>query len=112
MSVTLLLRCNDLEETRDFYESVLEFSAEDSSEGTLTVAKFGDKVVFTNADLWGKPTGLTGTIYFTIPDVDRYFSVVRDKADVAWPVQDMAYGSREFGIEDCNGYHIAFQQKV
>lgn len=110
MSLTLLLRTGDLTETRKFYESVLGFNAFDTAEGTLTVEKQGGKLIFT--DTWGAPDGFSGTIYFTVPDADRYFSSIQDKVDVAWPIQDMSYGSREFGIKDCNGYHLAFQQQA
>lgn len=112
MSLTLLLHGNDLQATRKFYESILGFDAHDSAEGTLTVQKQGSKLIFTSADLWQIPAGLSGTIYFTIPDADNYLSSIRGNANVAWPIQDMPHGSREFGIKDCNGYLLAFQQQV
>jgi len=110
MPLTLLLHTGDLKETRKFYESVLGFDAFDTAESTLTVEKHGGRLIFT--ELWGAPDGFSGTIYFTVPDADRYFTSIQDKVDVAWPIQDMSYGSREFGIKDCNGYHLAFQQQV
>lgn len=110
MSLTLLLRTDDLKETRRWYESVLGFEAIDTAEDTLTVERYGGKLIFT--ERFGAPDGFSGTIYFTVPDVDRYFMSLHDKVDVAWPVQDMSYGSREFGIKDCNGYHLAFQQQA
>lgn len=110
MPLTLLLRTGDLKETRKFYESVLGFDAFDTAEGTLTVEKQGDRLIFT--ELFGAPDGFSGTIYFTVPDADHYFTSIQDKVDVAWPIQDMSYGSREFGIKDCNGYHLAFQQQA
>jgi len=30
----------------------------------------------------------------------------------AWQLQDMPYGSREFGVRDCNGCHLAFAQQA
>ena len=101
MSLTLLLRTADLEQTRGFYESVLGFEAFDTAEGTLTVEKQGGKLIFTEA--FGPPDGFYGTLYF---------AAIRASVNVIWPVQDMSYGSREFGITDCNGYHLAFQQQV
>jgi len=29
-----------------------------------------------------------------------------------WPIEDMSYGTREFGIEDCNGYILAFARRT
>lgn len=111
MTLTLLLRCNDLAATRAFYESVLGFQAMDSAEHTLTVAHHGGKLVFTAQDFWGRPAGMSGTAYFTVPDVDAFYAQVKNKASIAWPLQDMPYGSREFGLVDCNGYTLAFQQQ-
>ena len=110
MPLTVLLRCRDLEETRQFYGSVLGFNVRDSAEGTLTAEHHGGALVFTHTDPWGSPLGFSGTIYLTVPDVDGYFASVKDSVGVAWPIQDMPYGSREFGVRDCNGYHLAFQQ--
>jgi catechol 2,3-dioxygenase-like lactoylglutathione lyase family enzyme len=112
MPLTLLLRCRDLQETGRFYRSVLGFEVRDSAEGTLTVEKEADRLIFTPGDLWGGAPGFTGTIYFTVPDVEAYFAAIGDKVEVLWPVQDMSYGSREFGIRDCNGYHLAFRRQA
>ncbi|TJZ65380.1 VOC family protein [Chitiniphilus eburneus] len=110
MSLNLLLRCHDLEATRRFYQEALGFQAQATATGTLTVEHDGNSLIFTTEDLWGKPPGFSGTIYFTLADVDGYFAGIKDRVVIAWPVQNMPYGSREFGIEDCNGYYLAFQQ--
>ena len=112
MALTLLLRCRDLAETREFYRSALGFDVRDTAEGTVTAERSGDILVFTASDLWGGPPGLSGTIYFTVADVDGRYARVKDKATVAWPLQAMPYGSREFGIRDSNGYHLAFRQQA
>lgn len=111
MPLTLLLHCRDLEETREFYQSALGFNVFDSAEETLTAEKQGGRLIFTRKDLWEGSSGFSGTICFTITDADSYFASVQGKVAVAWPIQDMSYGSREFGIKDCNGYHLAFQQQ-
>ena len=111
MTVTLLLRCNNIEETRAFYTS-LGFAVSDSAEATLTAEKYGGKLIFTAQDLWTSGPVCSGTIYFTVPDVDACFVSIKDKAVLAWPLQDMPYGSREFGVTDCHGYTLAFQQQV
>ncbi|AGW93965.1 hypothetical protein N234_28435 [Ralstonia pickettii DTP0602] len=41
MPLPLLLRCSDLKQTREFYESVLAFSVSESAEHTITVEKHG-----------------------------------------------------------------------
>jgi len=110
MPLTILLRCKDLDETRTFYSSVLGFSIADTAEDTLTVEKNGGKLIFTKQDLWHSDPVCSGTIYFTIPDTDEYYAMVKHRAKISWPIQEMPYGSREFGLNDCNGYSLAFQQ--
>ncbi len=111
MSLTLLLKCGNVDETREFYESVLGFNVAETA-GTVTVEKHGGKLIFTEQDLWQSQPMCSGTIYFAVPDVDDYFASIKDTSAVAWPVQDMPYGSREFAIKDRNGYLLAFQQQV
>lgn len=111
MSVSLLLRCHDLEQTRGFYGSTLGFDVRDGAEGTLTAELHDGGLIFTTLDLWKSAPVFSGTIYFTMPDVDGYYARVKDRATVAWPLQDMPYGTREFAIIDCNGYCVAFQRQ-
>ncbi|CAN7218303.1 VOC family protein [Acidovorax sp. LjRoot129] len=112
MTLSILLRCFEIEQTRNFYESVLGFSAISTADSTITVSKDGARLVFTDRDLWHANPILSGTIYLTVADVDEYFSIIKDKTSIAWPLQDMTYGSREFAVADCNGYLIAFQQAM
>lgn len=112
MSLTLLLRCDDLQETREFYRSVLGFSVMDSAENTLTVEKAGATLLFTEHDLWKSRPACSGTFYFSIADVDGFYAEVRNRTAIAWPLQEMPYGGREFGIDDCNGYCLAFRQQA
>lgn len=110
MTLALLLRCKDLEETRIFYASTLGFRVVDSAANTISVALRDGVLLFTAQDLWRQPIGLSGTIYLTTEDVDRDFARLASAVPIEWPVQDMSYGSREFGIRDCNGYLLAFWQ--
>jgi catechol 2,3-dioxygenase-like lactoylglutathione lyase family enzyme len=64
MSLTILLRCRDLEETRQFYQSVLGFNVRDTAEGTFTAEQHGGTLIFTSGDLWERPPSFSGTIYF------------------------------------------------
>lgn len=112
MSLTCLLRCADLDQTRAFYRDALGFRVADTAEGTLTVEQHGGKLIFTPQDVWNTARpACSGTFYFTVPDVQACHDAVKGKAVIAWPLQDMAHGAREFGITDCNGYHLAFQQE-
>ncbi|NUT77793.1 bleomycin resistance family protein [Pseudomonas sp. C1C7] len=110
MALTLLLRCSDLDGTRRYYRDTLGFTVFDSAQSTLTVVLEDCRITFTQQDLWGTAMACSGTIYCAISEVDRYYDSVKDKVEIAWPLQDMPYGSREFGVRDCNGYYLAFAQ--
>ena len=112
MTLSALLYCKDLHETRAFYESTLGFTAVDSAENTLTIEKDGAKLIFTEQNLWESSPAFTGTLYLTVKDVDGYYASIQEIVQPAWELQDMPYGTREFGIKDCNGYLLAFQQEV
>ncbi|MEW9682934.1 VOC family protein [Pseudomonas sp. TE50-2] len=111
MPVTPLLRCSDLEATRRHYRDVLQFTVTDTAQSTLTVQLHDCSLLFTEQDLWRQAPGCAGTFYLVIEDVEGYYAKVREQADIAWPLQDTAYGSREFGVRDCNGYYLAFSQR-
>ncbi|MFK0088671.1 VOC family protein [Pseudomonas sp. NPDC090755] len=110
MPLSVLLHCNNLNSTRACYQA-LGFTVTDTPESTLTVALEDCRLVFTEQHLWPTPVSLSGTLYLAISDVDHYFERVKDQADIAWPVQLMPYGSREFAVRDCNGYLLAFTQR-
>jgi predicted enzyme related to lactoylglutathione lyase len=109
MPLKPLLQCADLEATKAHYRDVLGFATVDSDRDTLTVVKDDCSLIFTQQDLWKVPMACSGTFYFAIADVDGYYEAVKEKASIAWPLQDMPYGSREFGLRDCNGYYLAFR---
>lgn len=59
---------------------------------------------------WNGPS-FTGQLYIglhTADDVDALWDAVKDRAAVVYAVDDFAYGMREFGIRDDNGYALAF----
>ena len=64
----------------------------------------------TSPDLGARPQ-FTGTIYFDVEDVEGLWDAVGSKADVVWPIADMEYGTREFGIRDPDGYVLAFAEQ-
>ena len=112
MSIGVLLRCTDLEATKSFYAEILEFAVADGPENTCTAQKADASIIFTSDDLWGGPPHCTGTIYVFLSDVDAYYDSIKNKANVQWPLEDMAYGLREFGVKDCNGYTLAFARRI
>ena len=112
MPLTLLLRCSDPARTKAFYGQLPGFMVQASAEDTLTVQGHGVTLVFTPQDLWKSPPAFSGTLYITVMDVDACYAAMKDLAPVAWPLQAMPHGSREFALTDCDGYLLAFQQQV
>ncbi len=112
MSINLLLKCHDVETTKSFYKEILEFEVSSSANNTCTVEKEGGIIIFTSEDLWSGYPKCTGTIYFFIDDVDLYYEAVKDKALIKWPLEDMPYGVREFGVKDYDEYFLAFAQRI
>jgi uncharacterized glyoxalase superfamily protein PhnB len=108
--LSLLLRCEDITKTRDYYRDILHFDVIKGSELSLSVVKFSALIIFTELDLWQQNFQMSGTVYISVPDVDHYFSEVKDAAEIAWTLQDTRYGTREFAVRDCNGYCLAFMQ--
>jgi uncharacterized glyoxalase superfamily protein PhnB len=110
VSLSLLLRCEHLAKTREYYRDILHFDVIDGSALSLSVVKFNALIIFTELDLWQQDFQMSGTVYIRVPDVDQYFSEVKDGAELAWTLQDTRYGTREFAVRDCNGYCLAFMQ--
>ena len=112
MAINLLLKCHDTETTKSFYEDILGFNVSDTPGDTCTVEKEGGVITITKEDLWGGYPKCTGTIYCLIDDVDKYYESIKDKAIVLWPLQNMPYDTREFGVKDYDEYHLAFAQRI
>jgi uncharacterized protein YjbI with pentapeptide repeats len=77
----------------------------------VTATLDGSSLIFTESDLWNSSGPGAFTVYIVVTDNDRYFEAVKEKLEVAWPLQQMSHGSREFGVKDCNGYLVAFQAR-
>ena len=112
MPINLLLKCHDVATTKAFYEDILKFNVTDSANNTCTVEKEGGIIIFTEEELWSGYPKCTGTIYFFIDNVEAYYKEIKDKAILLWPLQEMTYGTREFGVKDYDEYHLAFATKI
>lgn len=52
-------------------------------------------------------------VYFWVSDVDAMYEELRERgAHIDYELCDQPYGCREFGIQDPDGYDIAFGQQV
>ena len=116
-----MLKVGDLQKTIEFYTTTLGFSVENQMSGedgkpNWCILKWGAaEVMFYSAESLDQPPGppaMTGVLYFNPADVRAVWEHVKDRAEVAWPLQEMPYGMLEFAIKDCNGYLLSFGQEV
>jgi uncharacterized glyoxalase superfamily protein PhnB len=116
-SILPVLKVNDLNETIEFYRRLFGFHVcslhpEGSQPDTCIMAWGAIELLFSTGAHLGGPPQLTGTLYFNLQGVAELFERVKDQVEVVWPLEEMDYGTREFGIRDCNGYTLAFAEPL
>jgi catechol 2,3-dioxygenase-like lactoylglutathione lyase family enzyme len=111
--VVPVLKVSDMQESVDFYTGVLGFTVawraanDGGGENCMLQAGAADLLLSTGPQLGDRPQ-FTGTLYFNMAGVQEFFERVRNRVEVAWPLEAMGYGQREFGIRDRDGYTLAF----
>ncbi|MDJ0708235.1 MAG: VOC family protein [Leptolyngbyaceae cyanobacterium MO_188.B28] len=117
-AISPMLEVNDLHETIDYYTNTLGFELHgtwpDDGPAQWAALSAGQvTLMFIARDkAEGKLPTLTGQLYCYPPDVDRLWHELKDKVAIAWPIDNMSYGMREFAIRDCNGYVLTFGQGI
>jgi uncharacterized glyoxalase superfamily protein PhnB len=48
--------------------------------------------------------GGTLIFYITVPDVQGWYASIKGKAKIVTDLRETTYGTKEFALEDCNGY--------
>lgn len=116
-----MLEVTDLSATIKFYTETLSFTVQnqmkdDAGPPTWCALKWGNaQVMFYSAESLDQPPGppsMTGVLYFNPSDVRALWAHLKDRAGVAWPLEEMPYGMLGFAIRDCNGYILSFGQEV
>ena len=114
--LTPMLRTSGLRETVEFYERVLGFRCEALREdwgwASLRRDAVEIMVALPNAHESFERPAFTGSLYIRTDDVDSLWLQVKDSARVCYPLEDFAYGMREFAIYDNNGYLLQFGREV
>lgn len=111
-----------LEETVEFYVSVLDFTCKTMDEDWKFASIHKDSVnmqlihpqskfPFNSPGPFDEPL-FTGAIYIHMDGIDELWEKVKDKAEVCFPIQNFDYGMREFGIYDNNGYLLQFGEQL
>jgi catechol 2,3-dioxygenase-like lactoylglutathione lyase family enzyme len=107
-----MLQTQDMPRTREWYESVLGFTAsKDSNADWCWLSRDGVALMFMcNAQL-GAPRA-TATQYFYVDDVLALWSAIKDRCPIEWGPAEMEYGMLEFAVKDPNGYYLSFGQPL
>lgn len=115
-SVMPTLRVAEMDRAVPFYTQQLGFSiawrSPGDGGGENCLLESGQvAVLLSTGSHLGEPPKLTGTIYFDTDGVDELWEALRGRVEVVWPLSDMEYGTREFGIRDPDGYVLAFAEQ-
>jgi uncharacterized glyoxalase superfamily protein PhnB len=114
--LTPMMTTTDLRGSIEFYRTVLGFECDAFNEETGWASMKRDNVsimfALPNAhEPFDRPV-FTGSLYINPDDVDALWEQVKDSARVRYPIEDFAYGMREFAIYDNNGYILQFGQDI
>ena len=110
----LLVR--DMDETLVFYERlgfhITGRFPDGSTPGWAEVTRDFIVIQFHTEPPCGTPPSpvCSGTFYMYPKSVTALAEEFRDKVEFAWGPEVMDYGMREFGIQDPNGYFLAFTE--
>jgi uncharacterized glyoxalase superfamily protein PhnB len=104
-----------MQEAVDFYTDVLGFRlcwrAPHDGGGENCMLESGDTaLMFSTGSHLGDRPQFTGTLYLDMDGVQDFYDQVKDRVHLVWPLGEMDYGQREFGLRDCNGYTLAFAE--
>jgi uncharacterized glyoxalase superfamily protein PhnB len=113
--LTPMLWVTDMKKTIEFYTNTLGFTCTGLEQDVWAILR-RDEVEITLATMnehsnLKEPT-FSGSLYVHTDDVEKSWSELKDKAQIAYPIETFDYGMREFAIRDCNGYIIQFGQDV
>jgi catechol 2,3-dioxygenase-like lactoylglutathione lyase family enzyme len=111
-----MLWTESLQETIDFYTTVLGFTADEVNDdwGWASLSKDAVGIMLTkpNAHTPYEKTGFTGSFYFNVEDIDVAWEDLKDKARVCYGIENFEFGMREFAIYDNNGYILQFGREI
>lgn len=122
--LSLELLVEDLPKSLAFYRDILGFETEvifPDENPVFAQVGFGDVHIklyvrkeFENEIPKLKTMNMGGTIqvYIEIEEVEEYFKKLEGKVMLVKPLHPTDYETREFTIEDCNGYLLCFSESI
>ena len=119
LSLHPVLFAADLPKTLRYYQETLGFAKEfETGDPAFYAAASRDGMAlhFRHLDLppvKGDRDADVVDVYITVTDVDGLYSeLVGRGAKVIYGLTKQEYGMKEFYVEDCNGYRLAFGQRI
>jgi uncharacterized glyoxalase superfamily protein PhnB len=116
VALTPMLRTWDLQGSIAFYTKILGFKCDSYSEEAdwASLSRNEVEIMLAAPNRHDKATlpAFTGSLYFRIDNVDELWQLLKDKAQVCYPIETFDYGMREFAIYDNNRYLLQFGQPV
>jgi len=107
--IVLKLNTHHLEETISFYTQILGFKLTGQFQDHIFLSKGEHSLMFLEIkESDSKEVQLSGSIYFYSPEVAKIYAEIKNKVIISYPLEDFAYGMREFGLYDNNGYLLQF----
>ncbi|MDP4709987.1 MAG: VOC family protein [Saprospiraceae bacterium] len=106
----------EVQKTVDFYHDVLGFELTGmDEEASFASLQKDDVTLMVSSPVPQIPFEepyFSGSFYFFSEAVDELWEQCKDKAQIAYPIQDLNHGMREFAIYDNNGYRLVFGQEL
>jgi N-acetyltransferase len=112
-ALTPLLETDSIQQTIDFYTSMLDFTVQETfeQEGQLRWCVFRKDniwLMFSARNAGKQQPHMTGDLYFHLININGAWDALKDSPNVVQPIADMPWGAREFTITDNNGYTLRF----
>jgi uncharacterized glyoxalase superfamily protein PhnB len=111
-----LLWVDDVRATIDYYVATYGFDEANYREdlGWGVVEKHDIQIMFSRpiANMPYERPIFTGSLYLRTDGVDAWWSFLKDRATIVYPVENFEYGMREFAIRDCNGYILQIGEAI
>ncbi|MBB5877994.1 MULTISPECIES: bleomycin resistance protein [Xanthomonas] len=115
-ALTPMLRCADLATALAFYTDTLAFRLDGGAVATGWVSlRHGPLALMlaaqhTEADTTAASTA--SSLYFRTDEVDAWWQRLQPHGRIVYPLQDFAYGMREFALRDPDGHLLQFGQAL
>ena len=113
-NVSIALSTEDLARSVKFYVEQLGFTCvfKSASFARLRLGAADIMLPLPNAHASWQGPSFPGAIYLNVDNVDELWARLSSHVRIVYPIESMAYGMREFGLLDDNGYQLSFAQPV